>query len=269
VFRVTDGVGQTLSYKCFKFSGGEVQVKVISSIAALEDITIFAKIQSADQIMELILLTDAIRRASHARLSLICPYLPYARQDRVCACGEALALRAMCDIINSLHFERVTVWDVHSDVALALLDNVRNIKQVDFLHRFRVANQILVAPDAGASKKIVEIAKFKNMAYVQAEKVRDVQTGEITGTKVHSGSVGEMDFLIVDDICDGGRTFIELARELKTLTTGQVYLYVTHGIFSKGLDVFDGLIDRIYCPNIFDGVDINHPLLQLVLVEAQ
>jgi ribose-phosphate pyrophosphokinase len=78
-------------------------------------------------------------------------------------------------------------------------------------------------------------------------------TGNITATKVDSNTstfVGSNKrFLIVDDICDGGRTFTELAKVLKKWTDMPVDLYVTHGIFSKGMSVFDGLIDNIYCAN--------------------
>ena len=70
--------------------------------------------------------------------------------------------------------------------------------------------------------------------------------------------------MIVDDICDGGRTFTALATELRNITSGPIFLYVTHGIFSHGLDVFKGLIDKIYVANPFPGVDMSHPLIKKV-----
>jgi ribose-phosphate pyrophosphokinase len=69
---------------------------------------------------------------------------------------------------------------------------------------------------------------------------------------VYSEHVRDHNFLIVDDICDGGRTFIELAKVLRPLTNGSIFLYVTHGIFSQGLDVFKGVIDHIYTANLFN-----------------
>jgi ribose-phosphate pyrophosphokinase len=88
------------------------------------------------------------------------------------------------------------------------------------------------------------------MPFIQAEKIRDPNTGAITSTKVNiEKHVGDKNFLIMDDICDGGRTFIELAKVLRPLTTGKIMLYVTHGIFSAGLEVFLGYIDEIYCAN--------------------
>lgn len=76
-------------------------------------------------------------------------------------------------------------------------------------------------------------------------KARNVQTGEITGTEVY-GDVKDKVVLIIDDICDGGRTFIELGKVLKERGASKVILYVTHGIFSQGKQVFEGIIDEVY-----------------------
>jgi ribose-phosphate pyrophosphokinase len=262
---VISGLNEVV-YERLKFSGGEIQVRVKSTISKGEELDIDAFLFSSDDIMELVLLVDALRRAAgaHIKIRLICPYLPYARQDRVCASGESLALKVMCDIINGLDFTTVTVWDVHSDVALALLNNVFNVPQKAFVSRVKWTNTVLVAPDAGAIKKTLETAKELGLPMVRADKIRSVEDGSITGTSVYSEHIGDKDFLIVDDICDGGRTFIELAKVLRPLTNGKIYLYVTHGIFSKGLEVFDGLIDGIYTANSFPHVFRKHSLLTIV-----
>jgi ribose-phosphate pyrophosphokinase len=115
-----------------------------------------------------------------------------------------------------------------------------------------------VSPDAGAEKKIFAFAKelgFENV--VRAGKVRDVSSGKITGTEVYVPEPAlyktDKDFLIVDDICDGGRTFIELAKKLRPMTTGKIKLLITHGIFSKGIEVFDGIIDEVLVINNIGG----------------
>jgi len=262
---VSSGLNEVV-YERLKFSGGEIQVRVKSTIGKGEELGIDAFLFSSDDIMELVLLVDALRRAAgaHIKIHLICPYLPYARQDRVCAAGESLALKVMCDIINGLDFTTVTVWDVHSDVALALLNNAYNVHQREFVSRVRRNDAVLVAPDAGAIKKTLETAKALGMPMVRADKIRSVEDGSITGTVVYSEHIGDKDFLIVDDICDGGRTFIELAKVLRPLTNGKIYLYITHGIFSKGLEVFDGLIDGIYTANPFPHVFRKHSMLTIV-----
>lgn len=263
---------EEITYSSLRFSGGEIQVKILSDFAGdppnfePPTINITAHLTSSDKIMELAMLVDALRRWVNyypVEIALICPYLPYARQDRVCDAGESLALKVMCEMINAMNFASVQVWDVHSDVSLALLNNVTNVPPQHFVGKMQLLDDgpkpVLVAPDAGAMKKIGAVAKELGLEMVRADKIRSTHDGSITGTKVYSNHIGDRDFLIVDDICDGGRTFLELAKELKPLTDGKVFLYVTHGIFSKGLEVFDGLIDHIYCACPFPDVDIKNP----------
>lgn len=184
--------------------------------------------------------------------------------------GEALGVKVMCDLINSLNVESVEVWDVHSDVALALLNNVTNYGPETFVQMIPVSkpNTILVAPDAGAIKKVFKVAKGLGFEMVTASKHRSTKDGSITDTEVHCphAYAGDRDFLIVDDICDGGRTFLELAKKLKPLTTGKILLYVTHGIFSKGIQPLEDIFDGIYVAKPFPGVDLTHPLLHVLPV---
>lgn len=186
---------------------------------------------------------DALRRitAESTAIELVIPYFPYARQDRVCVEGEALGAAVMANIINSLNFSKVTIWDSHSDVSPALIHRVTNIDQVALLGRCEELNKrlsvgelTLISPDAGASKKTLKISeKFNGVPEViQAHKVRDLKTGDIIKTEV-LGDVKGKNVLIADDICDGGRTFIELAKVLKNEGALEVSLFITHGIFPK------------------------------------
>lgn len=257
-----------LPFKQFTFSDGAIQVTVGPSSVPLDTIIIRAKIGSANDLMALAMTVDALDRMLFAGgynnrhkvpVHLICPFLPYARQDRVMEPGEALGIKVVCDMINRMNFTSVEIWDVHSDVSLALLDRVKNYGPETFVQLIPLnkCDTLLVAPDAGALKKVGKVATSLGFEMIRADKIRSTKNGSITGTKVYSAPVGAKNFLIVDDICDGGRTFIELAKELKPLTTGKIYLYVTHGIFSKGLEVFEGLIDRIYTANPFPGIADN------------
>lgn len=249
-----------IPYKKMVFSGGEVHVKFQDVVD--EDVVLLADIHSSDDLMELMFLVDAIRRNAvdmeeKIKISLVMPYVPYARQDRLCNEGESFSLKVFCDIINSMNFEVVAIADPHSDVTPALLNNViiRTQEQcfIDTMggYKFKM-NVALVSPDAGANKKTYKVAKAFNIdTVIRADKIRDVTNGEILETVVYCEHLGNRDVLIVDDICDGGRTFIELAKVLRTKTDGKIMLYVTHGIFSKGFDVFDGIIDEIYCFKYF------------------
>jgi len=260
MIKLYEGTRQ-IPHKTFVFSGGEVQVRIeeVGYYYPASSVRIEAHIVKSDDFFELALLVDAIRRTFGytTLIDLVMPYLPYARQDRAMTTGESLALKVFCDLINGLKFRTVEVWDVHSDVALALLDRVVNKPVEQIIQPEVLGDCILVAPDAGSLKKVSKVAQMFGRRMVRADKTRSVKDGSITGTVVYSESVGYSDFLIVDDICDGGRTFIELAKELRKLTTGKINLYVTHGIFSKGFVELNTVIDNIYCAVPFPGTRCN------------
>lgn len=229
------------------FSGGEVQVRVTEDMA---DCIMEARLRNANDIMELLSVFDACKRQGFGIERLIIPYVPYARQDRVCAEGEALGASVMATLINSLNAWDVTIYDPHSDVTPALINGCHVIHQSEFIEQiFQGFSGVIVAPDAGAEKKAAFSAKKLGCDLITARKNRNPQTGEITETAITGGSPEGRRCLIVDDICDGGRTFIELAKVLRAQGATKITLYVTHGIFSKGFDVFPGLIDEVYYTN--------------------
>lgn len=218
--------------------------------------------ESNDDIINLMQAVDAFKRCDmhYDGIGLVIPYFPYARQDRVCNKGESLSVKVVANIINALEFDWVEVHDPHSDVTSALINNVVVKDQLYCIYspmyniqKTTENNLILVAPDAGAVKKTFKIAQKYGLPMITATKHRDTMTGKITKTTVDTSGVPEgmygASLLVVDDICDGGYTFTELAKVLQGMTSGKLYLYVTHGLFTKGLDVFDGLYDQIYCHN--------------------
>jgi ribose-phosphate pyrophosphokinase len=256
--------------KFHTFSGGEEHVNVILPSPAIvsSSVEILARIDSSSELMRLLLVTDALKRLGIKTIELVLPYIPYARQDRVCNLGDSFSLKIFANLINSQGYSRVHVTDAHSTVATALLDNVVERAQSTFAFplasRLRIlglANySYIVAPDAGASKKAVDFARGYNLSskidVLQALKVRDPATGNITKTELLSDNLDGADCLIVDDICDGGRTFTELAKVLKDRGAGSIGLFVTHGIFSRGLDpLFEGGIDAIYTTDSFHQPD--------------
>lgn len=252
-----------LDYKDFIFPGGEVGVKLNSQnykfLYDSRDITIFARLQNSNDVIKLSMIKDAVQRFDkNKKINLIMPYIPYGRQDRVCDKGESFSLKVFCDFINNLTFNKVTIIDPHSEVSCALINNSEIITQFDIINKwldFTNKNKmnILVAPDAGANKKTSEIAKyFQQDSFIRADKLRDLSTGNIKETIVYYDDFKGGNVLCVDDICDGGRTFVELAKVCKAKNCGKFILYVTHGIFSKGLDeLLNNGIDEIWTTNSF------------------
>ncbi len=175
------------------------------------------------------------------------PYLPYARQDKRVDNASTFALTAFARILNALKFTQVTVLDAHNDPRAHAIFDLVNKSPREFISEaidISGADTILF-PDEGASARY---AAYELANSVTAKKTRDQSTGEILRTSIN-GSVKGCKLLIVDDICDGGATFKGVAEAALTKKAGalEVHLYVTHGIFSKGLKTLrDSGIKRIF-----------------------
>lgn len=249
--------------KWWSFPGGERSCRIESEIPfPVFEFIVEVNFRSSDDIIDMALLVNAIRNMGHdAFISLSIPYMPFARQDRVMTTGEPFALQVMVQFIKMCNFDSINVLDPHSDVLagmfepglLKIVDQTQAWTNVIKDSIARNENAYLVSPDAGALKKIFKLANATGLPVIEAGKVRDVKTGEIVGTTVNSDPyfLGNITLIVVDDICDGGRTFIELANALKYKFGSRInklVLCVTHGIFSKGLDCLD-CYDQIYTIN--------------------
>lgn len=262
-----------------RFPAGETCLRIVE-----ENIYVGHKVEAQinylfdgnGSLFDLALLVDAIRREysiNGVSIHLTMPYLPYARQDRVCNRGESLSVAVVAKFINDLKLDSVTCYDIHSDVGVALLDNLQHEKQELCAWRLPFhcdpATTALVSPDAGAEKKVFGVAK--KLGYntvIRASKVRNVSTGKIEATTlIDRIPADKANLLIVDDICDGGRTFVELAKAIQQecgVCTPSIRLYVTHGIFSAGLDVFKGHIDKIYVRNLMNPALNGHNMIEVI-----
>ena len=200
--------------------------------------------------------TDACRRAGAKDIHLFIPYLPYARQDRACSRGEAFALKVFADLLNGQEYASVTIFDPHSDVAPALIERSVVIDNTAFvaavLSGKSDSDYRLVAPDAGAAKKVVKVAEALSHKEPPVQCIKRRIHGKVMGVEVFCPDFEGKDAYIIDDICDGGATFTEVAQALRQRNVGTVNLVVSHGIFSRGLDVLkDGGIDHVYTTDSF------------------
>ena len=251
------GLNVNVSVRQWLFPGGEVGVD-INDLAQVDGmnvdrVCVDARLRSSDDVMALIMTTNALRKEFPlAKFVLDMPYVPYARQDRVCNRGEALSIEAFADIVNMLKFDLVQIVDPHSPVTPALIKNCAIRDQFEIFKDIKTSFRewTIVAPDAGATKKCEEFAKKVGAKDVLTfTKTRNLADGKITGMTCN----GEIDpkgkYLVLDDICDGGRTFIELAAIFPQQPT--LELAVTHGIFSKGVECVSSVYDYIYTTDSF------------------
>jgi ribose-phosphate pyrophosphokinase len=253
--------------KFWTFPGGERSVKLTpGSYVKSEPIQITMNFQSSDDLIDMILAANALRHmyGHDVKIDLVVPYFPFSRQDRVMTEGESFGLQSADDIIKMCNFDSVTTWDIHSDVAGAMFPPgvFRNIPQENLWSEFIKSSlaegkTVIISPDAGALKKIYKVAQKTGLTVVEAKKVRDVATGQITHTEFDGSQLADVDTaIIVDDIIDGGKTFLELAKVIRgNGFTGKLILCATHGIFSKGLAAFTDF-DGIYTQNNINNVDL-------------
>jgi len=214
--------------------------------------------------LELILCaTAALKSAGAKDIFLTVPYFMGARSDRKFGAGGYHYLKEVIGpIINLQGYRSVAVLDPHSDVLEACIDRLNPVSNTDFVMwalsdlgcTVNPTGFNFVAPDAGAYKKVDRVARDIGYPFtiVTASKHRDLVTGQITGTRVDlSEAVGDK-FIIIDDICDGGRTFIGIADAIREKNANaEVYLLVTHGIFSAGYDQLIGRFAKIYTTNSY------------------
>lgn len=230
----------TGSYKVFKFPSGELQVQLIEAPSTAYSLTITGSILSSDNLMELLQLRSIITKQDYKDTTLVMPYCAYSRQDRICNKGESLSIKIFCNLINSLEFTKVYTYDNHSDVSTALINNCINIHVKDILKNLNLSKySYFISPDAGANKKVFECSKEFKIPMLRADKTRDVSTGKILETAIYAKpeQLENSTVLIIDDICQGGRTFEELSKAIKNLApTCTIHLYTTHGFYSNGLD---------------------------------
>jgi len=247
--------GKEIQFESFTFSGGEPHLKINPNFNTEESVTITHRLNSFNDLGLLCLALDALKRMQVKIADLYIPYFPAARQDRVMIKGEPLSVKVYADIINSLGFKKVIVFDAHSEVTPAVLNNCEVITNHKFIAEVidKIGNEtILISPDGGALKKIHKVSEFLGgIEVVECSKSRNVKTGKLSGFKVYADDLQGRDCLIVDDICDGGGTFIGLADELKNKNAGKLYLAVSHGIFSKGFDELGKSFEKIYTTNSF------------------
>lgn len=210
----------------------------------------------------------ALRNRGCRRISLFAPYVLGARSDRAFTPNGLHYLRdVLAPIINSLELESVELLDPHSDVLPAVLRNAKVRTDVmnwfygsytAWLYKKTQGNPPpvwVVAPDAGAAKRAhVAAEALKAAGVIQCIKERNVATGNITELSVRlDHAIGMSDrFVVVDDLCDGGATFLSLAAKLKELRRlTPLDLVVTHGVFSKGFDKLLESYDSIHVTDSF------------------
>ena len=228
--------------------------------------------ESDEELITLIYIVNHIRKTLAATpIHLNMPYLPNARMDRTKNSSEVFTLKYFANIINSLHFDQVFVLDPHSDVSVALLNNVTVINPDDYIaktiQQIKDNNHIeddkeivLYFPDAGAYKRYKDIECLKPYEKIYGQKVRDWNTGKITGLTIVDkdnntiqGSFENNYVLMIDDIISFGGTMYYSAVKINEFNPKAIYAYATHVEPKSFWDIDKGTFRKAFGYSNYDG----------------
>lgn len=234
-----------------KFPNNEVCIRDYITLGERNIITL--KFESNEDILNLMFFKKHLdEKVPTNRTILNIYYLPYSRMDRTEG-TNVFTLKFLCQIINSLNFEKVLTYEAHSNVSLALLDRVENVNySIDLAKKcmeevgFDKTKDYIVFPDDGAKKRYVN--DFKDCLTLTCTKKRDFLSGSIKSLEINEEVTGEFKAIIVDDLCSYGGTFVMASETLSEKGATEIYLCVTHsedGLF-KGNIFKDDIIDRVY-----------------------
>ena len=212
-------------------------------------------------------------RANFAHVcNLIMPYVPNGRMDRTRHEEEVFTLKYSCELINSLGFKRVIIFDPHSSVTPALLNNVivRDPSKEIMFVLSKLPNALVFMPDEGSMKRI---SHFINVPYAFGVKERDWETQKINSLRIAGAArhqIAGHDILICDDILSRGSTIYSAAKQLKDMGANNIYVYVSHcedtvlepNINDQSLLDIPDLITKVYTTNsIFTA---SHPKIEII-----
>ena len=222
-----------------RFSDGEIQVQINENVRG-SDVFIVQSTCSPtnDNLMELIVMVDALRRASAGRITAVIPYFGYARQDRrVRSARVPITAKVVADFLSSVGVDRVLTCDLHAEQIQGFfdvpVDNVFGSPVLlhDIQKKTDLENPIVVSPDIGGVVRARAIAKLLNdsdMAIIDKRRPK----AKVSQVMHIIGDVAGRDCILVDDMIDTGGTLCKAAEALKERGAKRVFAYATHPVFS-------------------------------------
>lgn len=262
-FKAKDASGEIINSALheFTFPAGEKHIKQTEGrdLQPVE-IAIFQPTPSSihDDLFALAMWADYLL-GSKSKSVLIVPYVPGARADR----GKPFGARRYAQFIGEAWIDQIITFDPHSPIIIEELELwVKDDTEVTVVHSYELFNQKhmravlnqydgIIAPDKGAALRAQSVADLSELPVFTATKNRDEETGKLSNFSI-DGLDPDGTYLIIDDICDGGGTFLGL-KEASGLGFGQIDLYVSHGVFSKdALHNLSENFEYIYTTNSYD-----------------
>lgn len=220
------------------FKDGEISVNINSSVRG-QDVFIISSISTPvnEKLMAVLIVADALKRASCGWINLICPYLGYSRQDRKTEPRQPITARLVADLLQTAGINRIITVDLHATQIVGFynipVDNVSMVPVAAYHLRECINNPdmcVVVSPDHGGVTRAKTFADILGCEMAVIDKQRK-KANEVANMQV-IGNVRGKECIIVDDMIDTGGTLMKAAAELKKQGATQVIVYATHGLFS-------------------------------------
>ena len=258
VLDLRQGFGEFEQYKLSKFPDNSIKFILKEDIenrfTSVPTIVVRTRLISNDDIITLALVKDVIdNKYVNVKTILKIDYMMYQQDDRRFKTEESFGLKVISNFINTMKWDKVEIFHPHSD-KVEFIDNCIITSNQSFVEdaildvRSYTFNRFpyWVIPDSGAFKtqfKQIENIEYPN--FITCMKSRNHETGGIE-TVVNVGDLSGQACFIVDDICLGGRTFIQIAQKLREKNCGELYLIISHGVFNQGIEHLLEYFDYIY-----------------------
>lgn len=234
--KIANSYGMTLGrINIQKFSDGEIQPVFQESIRGDVVFLIQSTFSPSDNLMELLLMIDAARRASAYKVIAVIPYYGYARQDRKDKPRVAIGSKLIANMLTAAGADRVITMDLHApqiqgyfDIPVDHLDS--SVIFIPYIEQLKLENLTFAAPDVGSANRIREIASYFNAEMVICDKHRK-RANEIASMVV-IGDVTDRNVILIDDICDTGGTLAKSAGLLREKGATTVRAMCTHPVLS-------------------------------------
>ena len=250
---VAKNLGTTLGKATVKtFSDGEISVEIEENVRG-QDVYIIQPLCDPvnNNLMELLIMADALKRSSVERISVVLPYFGYSRQDRRARSARVpITAKVVANMLTSMGVERLLTIDLHADQIQGFFDiPVDNIYATPLfladIHKQNYDDVIVVSPDVGGVVRARALAKQLNTDLAIVDKRRP--EANVSEVMQIIGDIKGKCCVIVDDICDTAGTLCHAADALKDKGASAVYAYITHPIFSGKADqnILESTIDSI------------------------
>lgn len=260
---LTNNNKSDIKWKRFSFNDGEVHIKFEDELPRKEEYKVICRIKSSDDLFVLMQVGDILDR-HEITYTLYIKYLMGMRMDRVMTFNEAFSLKVVANMLNTLNYEHVYIFEPHSDRTLKLIRNSEDLNMLFngdttypiLLNKWNDVGTVICYPDKGAYKRYGVTDKFGNSKNtIVLGKTRSVETGEITGMEIVQRNIIHKfnRIVIIDDLCDGGRTFIEANKLLKKeYPDVSIDLFVKHMVNPIGLLNATNTFDHVYITDSYD-----------------